>query len=221
MAGDMSYNTGYHNEDNTDNEVEDMEEVRSFGYICPKCGKAVLGTRSVFALQAAAARIGCECGESELEIQTDGVKFRLWVPCGLCGGTHQAEVDVSAILTGRGVGLACPETKQLCCYAGDTRQVQSAMEDLAIRAEKEKCEEKEAFTDNVIMYEVLSELKDIAARGGIRCTCGSAEYGIQVHRDAVDLICRRCGGKLRLPAGTDEDLDRLCCQMKLTIRGAE
>lgn len=99
--------------------------------------------------------------------------------------------------------------------------MQSAMEELAIRAEKEKCEEKEAFTDNVIMYEVLSELKDIAARGGIRCTCGSAEYGIQVHRDAVDLICRRCGGKLRLPAGTDEDLDRLCCQMKLTIRGAE
>ena len=71
-----------------------MEEVRSFGYICPKCGKAVLGSRSAFALQAAAARITCECGESELEIQTDGIKFRLWVPCGLCGGTHQAEVDV-------------------------------------------------------------------------------------------------------------------------------
>ena len=124
-----------------------MEEVRSFGYICPKCGKAVLGSRSTFALQAAAVRIGCECGESELEIQTDGVKFRLWVPCGLCGGTHQAEVDVNAILTGRGVGLACPETKQLCCYAGDTAQVQRAMEELAIRAEKEKCEEKEAFTD--------------------------------------------------------------------------
>ena len=152
-----------------------MEEVRSFGYICPKCGKAVLGSRSAFALQAAAVRIGCECGESELEIQTDGVKFRLWVPCGLCGGTHQAEVDVNAILTGRGVGLACPETKQLCCYAGDTAQVQRAMEELAIRAEKEKCEEKEAFTDNVIMYEVLSELKDIAARGGIRCSCGSGK----------------------------------------------
>ena len=215
MAGDMSYNTGYHNEDNTDNEVEYMEEVRSFGYICPKCGKAVLGTRSVFALQAAAARIGCECGESELEIQTDGVKFRLWVPCGLCGGTHQAEVDVSAILTGRGVGLACPETKQLCCYAGDTRQVQSAMEELAIRAEKEKCEEKEAFTDNVIMYEVLSELKDIAARGG------SHDYSMEIRRDAVELTCRDCGARLRLSAATDRDLDDLCCQMKLTIRGAE
>lgn len=198
-----------------------MEETRSFGYICPGCGKAVLGTRSVFALQAAAAHIDCDCGESALEVQTDGVKFRLWVPCGLCGGVHQAEVDAGAILTGRGVGLACPVTKQLCCYAGETTQVRNAMEELAIRSEKEKCEEKEAFTDNVIMYEVLSELKDIAARGGIRCTCGSGDYGIQVHRDAVDLVCHCCGSKLRLPAGTDEDLDRLCCQMTLTIRGAE
>ena len=220
MAGDMSYNTGYHNEDNTDNEVEYMEEVRSFGYICPKCGKAVLGTRSVFALQAAAARIGCECGESELEIQTDGVKFRLWVPCGLCGGTHQAEVDVSAILTGRGVGLACPETKQLCCYAGDTRQVQSAMEELAIRAEKEKCEEKEAFTDNVIMYEFLSELRDIAARpNGITCGCGSHSYSMEIRRDAVELTCCDCGARLRLSAATDRDLDDLCCHMKLVIPG--
>ena len=196
-----------------------MEEMRSFGYICPKCGKAVLGSRSAFALQAAAARITCECGESELEIQTDGIKFRLWVPCGLCGGTHQAEVDANAILTGRGVGLACPETKQLCCYAGDTQQVQSAMEELAIRAEKEKCEEKEAFTDNVIMYEVLSELKDIAARDGISCTCGSHKYSMAVRRGAVELICADCGGRLRLNAATDRDLDDLCCQMKLTIRG--
>ena len=198
-----------------------MEELRSFGYICPKCGKAVLGQRSAFALQAAAARIACDCGGSELEIQTDGVKFRLWVPCGLCGGTHQAEVDARAILTGRGVGLACPETKQLCCYAGEDGEVRAALEGLAIRAAKEKSDEKEAFTDNVIMYEVLSELRDIAARGGIRCTCGSTEYGIEVHRAAVDLVCRRCGGRLRLNAGTDEDLDRLCCQMTLTIRGAE
>ena len=115
-----------------------MEEIRAFGYICPKCGKAVLGRRSVFALQAAAVRIDCACGESELELQTDGTKFRLWVPCGVCGGTHQAEVDAAAILTGRGVGLACPETKQLCCYAGDPQQVQSAVEELAIRSEKEK-----------------------------------------------------------------------------------
>ena len=28
------------------------EEMRAFGYLCPKCGKTVLGARSVFALAA-------------------------------------------------------------------------------------------------------------------------------------------------------------------------
>ena len=93
------------------------------------------------------------------------------------------------------------------------------MAELELRAEKDRCEAPEAFTDNVIMYEVLSELKDIAARGSIGCTCGCRQYSIAVHRGAVDLICKDCGGKLRLPAATDEDLDRLCCQMKLTIHG--
>lgn len=196
-----------------------MEEMRTFGYICPKCGKPVLSQRSSFALTATAARMECECEKSTMEVQTDGVKFRLWVPCGLCGEIHQAECSAESVLHGRGIGLSCPKTKQLCCYIGEESAVVKAMEQLAIRAEKEKTEAPEAFTDNVIMYEVLSEVKDIAARGGIDCLCGAKDYSIQVHRDAVDLICQRCGSKLRLPAATDEDLDRLCCQMKLVIPG--
>ena len=168
-----------------------MEETRSFGYVCPKCGKAVVARRSKFALSAAAVRMECpKCGESALEVQTDGVRFRLWVPCGLCGGVHQAECSAQELLEGRGIALACPETKQ-----------------------------REAFTDNVIMYEVLSELKDMAGRGSVRCACGSRDYGIRIHRDAVDLTCRACGGRLRLPAATDEDLDQLCCRMTLEIPG--
>lgn len=195
------------------------EKRRSFGYICPHCGKGVLGSRTVFALTAAAARIECECGKAEMDIETDGTRFTLSVPCGLCGEQHTAVVEAAALLEGRGVGLACPKTKQICCYAGEEGQVRGSMEELAIRAAKEKSESPEAFTDNVIMYEVLSELKDIAARGGISCTCGSRDYTLQVRRDAVDVTCAACGGKLRIAAATDEDLDRLCCQMTLQIRG--
>ena len=143
-----------------------MEEMRSFGYICPECGKPVIASRSVFALTAAAARMECACEKSTLEVQTDGLKFRLWVPCGLCGKTHQAECSADAVLRGRGVGLACPETGQLCCFIGSEEEVERQMKELEIRAEKEKSESPEAFTDNVIMYEVLSELRDIASRGG-------------------------------------------------------
>ena len=163
-----------------------MEEMRSFGYICPACGKAVLHSRSVFALNAAAARMECECGKEALTAETDGLRFRLNVPC---------------------------------CYIGEEAQVRKAMEGLALRVAKEKASPDEAFTDNVIMYEVLSELKDIAARGGITCACGSHEYTMQVRRGAVDLTCAKCGGRLRLPAATDSDLDDLCCRMTLTIPG--
>ncbi len=76
-----------------------MEEMRSFGYICPSCGKAVLHSRSVFALNAAAAaRMECECGKEALTAETDGLRFRLHVPCGVCGGHHQAECAAGAVL---------------------------------------------------------------------------------------------------------------------------
>ena len=85
-----------------------MEDMRSFAYLCPNCKKIVLAQRTRFALSAAAVRIECDCEKSELRAETDGMRFRLWVPCGLCGETHQAEVSNRALLEGRGVGLACP-----------------------------------------------------------------------------------------------------------------
>ena len=38
------------------------EEMRTFGYLCPQCGKTVMGTRSVFALEASNAEVECACG---------------------------------------------------------------------------------------------------------------------------------------------------------------
>lgn len=118
------------------------------------------------------------------------------------------------------VALACAGTKQFCCFIGPEGTVDRQLRELAILAEKEKKQgEGEAFLDNVIMYEVLSELRDIAARDGISCACGSRRYGMEVRRSAVDLICRDCGAKLRVPATTDRDLDDLCCHMKLVLPG--
>lgn len=145
-----------------------MEETRSFGYVCPKCGKAVVPARK-FALSAAAVRMECpKCGESALEVQTDGVRFRLWVPCGLCAGY----IRRSAALRNcwRAVASPWPARRRSSCAAtpGEESQVMARTEELAIRVDKERSEQREAFTDNVIMYEVLSELKDMAGRGGVR-----------------------------------------------------
>ena len=200
------------------------EEMRTFGYLCPSCGRIVMGTRSVFALEASNVEVECECGKSALRVTYDGENYKVYVPCGLCGETHMAVCPPDRILKG-GTALGCAKTRQFACFIGEEGVVEKNLRELEILAEKEKQQEgkeegKEAFVDNVIMYEILSELKDIAERpDGITCACGSKQYSMEVRRSAVDLICRDCGAKLRIPAATDRDLDDLCCHMKLVIPG--
>ena len=188
------------------------DEMRTLGYICPKCGAPVMGARSVFALEASDAEIECTCGGSVLHTKYDGQNYRLLVPCGVCGETHEALCPPERMLRGA-TALSCPGSKQFCCFIGDEGSKEKAQSDSG---------EAEAFTDNVIMYEFLSELKDIAARpNGITCGCGSHDYGMEIRRDAVELVCRACGARLRLSAATDQDLDDLCCHMKLVIPGGK
>ncbi|SFP61222.1 hypothetical protein SAMN05216343_11077 [Oscillibacter sp. PC13] len=199
------------------------EEMRTFGYLCPACGKPVMGARSVFALEASDAEIACSCGKSVLRTDFDGEKYKIYVPCGICGETHVASCTVERVTRGA-TALGCAKTKQFCCFIGPEGTVEKNLRELEILAEKEKRQEgapaPETFLDNVIMYEVLSELKEIAARkDGITCACGSCQYGMEIRRSAVDLVCRTCGAKLRIPAATDRDLDDLCCHLKLVIPG--
>ena len=202
-----------------------QEDMRTFGYLCPACGKTVMGTRSVFALEASNAEVACTCGKSALRVEFDGERYRVYVPCGLCGETHVAACPPERMLRGA-TALGCAQTKQFCCFIGTEGTVEKNLRELAILAEKEKQRREdggeEAFLDDVIMYEVLSELKEIAARpDGIRCACGSGQYGMEIRRSAVDLVCRTCGARLRIPAATDRDLDDLCCHVKLTIPGRQ
>ena len=69
------------------------------------------------------------------------------------------------------------------------------------------------------MEEVLSELRDIAARGGVSCACGSKAWTFRVNYSSVDLVCGQCGAEMRIPAATADDIDDLCCKTSLLIRG--
>ena len=199
------------------------KDMRTFGYICPECGAMVMGSRSIFALAASDAEIPCQCGKSVLHTRYDGQNYHITVPCGICGETHAALCPPERMLQG-GTALGCADTKQFCCYIGEEGLVEKNLRELSVLVQKEKqqkdSEEQEAFLDNVIMYEVLSELRDIAARkDGITCLCGSRAYSMTVRRSAVNLQCKECGAKLRINAATDRDLDDLCCHMKLVIPG--
>ena len=153
------------------------DDMRTLGYICPKCGAQVMGARSAFALEASDAEIECSCGGSVLRTNYDGQNYHILVPCGVCGQTHEAVCPPERMLHAASA-LSCPDSRQFCCFIGDEGTVEHHLREASIAISKEKAQENggeaEAFTDNVIMYEFLSELKDIAARpNGITCGCGS------------------------------------------------
>ena len=171
-----------------------MEESRSFGYLCPHCKKPVLAQRTRFALSAAAVRIECACEKSELRAETDGLRFRLWVPCGLCGETHQAELSNEAMLDGRGVGLACPKTKQLCCYIGQQAQVEQALkENPAITFICKVFHETSTSMINPV-HEVGLLAKKYGKRLFVDCVSAAAGQFIDVVNNNID-ICTSVGGK--------------------------
>ena len=186
------------------------ENKRTIGYLCPVCGKAVVVERSEFQLAASDSRLPCPCGKSELT-------------CVCCAKDHTAACSNDALLHQRLMSLSCSASGLGCCYIGQEDAVFQAMEQLEQAVDKlvmdGQTDRRGAFLDEVVMGEVLGEVKEIAARGGIACGCGSAEYGVKVGFSAVDLVCARCGATLRLNAATPDDIDAVCAQYTLTIPG--
>lgn len=187
----------------------------------PRATSASSSREACLPLSASGAVVSCECGESSLTIEAEENKFRLSVPCGVCGEEHLAECSADKLLHGAASALPAPIRK--CSAALSARTTPSSTRWSSFRSRRPRSASRATIPPplpiSVIMYEVLSELKEIAARkDGITCSCGSKSYGMEIHSTYVDLVCKSCGAKLRIPAATDEDLDRLCCRMKLQIK---
>jgi len=199
------------------------EETRTIGYICPVCGQAVIAQRTAFQLAAGDSVLPCPCGRSELRFAQLGGRCEITVPCLFCAKDHTAVCANDALLRQKLLALSCPASGLGVCYIGQEGPVFRAMEKLEQAVDKLRMDDQTgsrgAFLNETVMSEVLAELRDIARRGGVKCACGCADYGVKVGRSCVDLVCARCGAALRLPAAVPDDLDDLCARDTLTIPG--
>lgn len=202
------------------------EPSRTLAWICPACRQSVIVERSVFSLTAASSKAACPCGKSEIKIQPLENQVQITVPCITCGKDHQVTCSLDAFLHQKAIALSCSASGLDCFYAGEEEAVFAAVRRLEEAAdhlppeEPAEGEEPGVFLNNIIMEEILGELKEIASRPhGVTCTCGAKGWSLKVGYSAVDLICGTCGGALRIPAATASDLDDLCCKHKLVIKG--
>ena len=201
----------------------EQENKRTLAYICPSCHQSVIVERSVFQLAASANELPCPCGKSALKVEMMGDRVKLTVPCLFCKTEHTVTCPTHAFLHEKALAFSCSASGLDCCYVGEEGPVFAAVRRLEEAVDKLEHDagEKGAFLDELVMHEVLSELKEIAQRGGVSCTCGSGEWRLQVNYSSVDLICGRCGRAMRIPAATASDIEDICCKDRLIIRGGE
>ncbi len=199
------------------------EETRSIGYICPVCGQSVIASRTAFQLAAGDSVLPCPCGKSEVRLRQLGDRCEITVPCLFCAKDHTAVCANDALLHQKLLALSCPASGLGCCHIGQEDRVFQAMAKLERAVDKlrldDQTDSRGTFLDDVVMTEVLAELKDIAQRGGVTCGCGCGDYGVKVGYSSVDLVCASCGASLRLPAATPDDLADLCARCSITIPG--
>ena len=200
-----------------------QETKRFLSYVCPHCAQSVIVERDLFSLAAAPAHIKCPCGKSELLVEFKPNRVQLTVPCLFCGREHTVSCSSRAFIRERALAFSCAVSGLDCCYVGEEGPVYAATARLEQAVDKlgEDAACSGAFLDEIVMMEILSELKDIAQRGGISCTCGGKGWGFDVNFSSVDLYCKECGGRYRIPAATADDIDGLCCKTSILIRGKE
>lgn len=198
-----------------------QEQLRTIGFLCPKCRQSVMAEKDLFSLTAAPTVIPCPCGGSRLIVEYTGSRFKLNAPCPACGKNHTVSCGERDFRTRRGMAFSCKQTGLDCCYVGEEDVVCAALRRLEERTDllNQEARQPGAFLNQVVMTEMLGELKEIAQRGGISCTCGCKDWRLTLHYASIEVSCAQCGGILRLPAATLDDLDNLCCQQTLLLRG--
>ena len=199
-----------------------QDTKRFIAYICPHCRQSVIVEKDLFSLAASTAHIQCPCGKSEVTVDFLPNRVQMKVPCLFCGREHTVSCSSRAFIREKALAFSCAASGLDCCYVGEEGPVYAAtarLEQAVDKLTEESGEERGAFLDEIVMHEVLSEIRDIAARGGISCACGSQRWTFRVNFSSVDLICQVCGAEMRIPAATADDIDDICCKSTILIRG--
>ena len=199
----------------------DQDKKRYISYICPKCRQSVIVAKDLFTLAAAPNRIKCPCGKSELRIEFMPNRVQMQVPCVYCGREHMVSCPSHAFVREKALAFSCAASGLACCYVGEEEPVFAALARLEEAVDKYEAAAgaQGTFLNDLVMEEILGELKDIAQRDGISCTCGCREWILKINYSSVELFCADCEGALKIPAATISDIEDLSCKPILTIRG--
>lgn len=193
---------------------------RTISYLCPHCKQSVIVTQEAEHLNPPGVRIACVCQKSAVEIVQLEEGVQIDVPCHVCKETHRVSCPTTAFTGEKLLSFACSGVN--CCLIGEESAVFSATPRMEQESDllASQGAERGAFLNNHVMEEVLTEIREIANRGGISCVCGSKNWAFNVDYTTVELSCPSCGMATRIPASVSEDVENICCCYTLVLGGS-
>lgn len=193
----------------------------TLAYRCPRCGAGVMSIIGLFSASGRAAKIKCDCGESEMTaVWGSDDKLRLTVPCIVCPNPHHFTVNKSLCRGKDLLTLACPYSGLNLVVMGDTNSVkaelargelelldlmgQNGIEELGnLRPEGDQ-----DLSDPQILDVVMFVIHELDAEGKIFCKCDQSdpdrEYDVEITGDGILVSCQKCGASRLIP--TDSHL---------------
>ncbi|MBR7143081.1 MAG: hypothetical protein IKD06_06050 [Clostridia bacterium] len=204
-----------------------QQQTAAVGLRCPVCGKGLVFTLD---RRDPAGTHACTCGAHMLDVQPgEGGKISLEMPCVMCGNTHRFTL-AETVLFGEGAQqIFCPATHLDVLFAGNEKDVRTHMKGSeaflrsivteTLKARDEAEEEAEGENGNDVQLEALSALYALADEGGIRCGCGSENFGILPVRGSVLVRCDDCGAQQLIDCGDSRRVSLLWEADGLTLPG--
>ncbi len=191
---------------------------RTIAYLCPQCKQSVIQPIPVLSGQPVSLPCACQKSAVSLVLLEEGLQID--VPCHLCQKTHSVTCQTTTLAEKPLLSFACSGVN--CCLIGEEAAVFAATPRMEKEADMWASQEGErgTFLNYHVMEEVLTEIREIASRGGISCVCGSRNWSFNVDFTTVELGCSSCGTATRIPASVSEDVENICCCYTLVIGGS-
>lgn len=175
----------------------------------------------VFTLGAPMIKLKCDCGKSELVIETQSEdKVKITAPCILCPRPHSFTVSKEVLFNEDQLSLRCPYSEMSTCFVGDMDYVKADLAkselELLDAMDKSGMTDLETFRranendgldalDSELIQSVVFVLSELEAENKIFCNCehsGIADeekYGYEITSAGIEVRCRDCGAKRLIP----------------------
>ncbi|MDD3840755.1 MAG: hypothetical protein PHP06_09335 [Clostridia bacterium] len=179
---------------------------------CAFCGKLDLKDISLFDFSGTRKLYKrCSCGNLLFIIRTwNHKRYDIKINCLACGNSHYYTRNYKDFWTVPANIIKCPNKDIEIAFIGAKDSIYKCIDYYEERLSRISDESfGEYFSNSYVMYETFNRIQDIADKNRLYCHCGCSDFNINLLKDKIRLLCRRCGSIGIINAGNNQDLNLL------------